>query len=165
MKNIQDSRKLWKEIYKWRKISASLIIYSIIITLWLLITNVCGKTIIENGTVYNPISQNISEIIEQEKTQGKTETFIITAYCPCTKCNGKWAGGITSTGVKAQSKHTIAVDPKKIPYGTKVIIDGHTYIAEDCGGAIKGNRIDVYFDTHKEALNFGRQTKEVTILN
>lgn len=92
------------------------------------------------------------------------EEYVVTAYCPCVKCCGK-SDGITATGTKATEGRTIAVDPNKIPYGTKVVIDGQTYIAEDCGGAIKGNRIDLYFDSHQEALNFGRQTKEVTILN
>ena len=56
---------------------------------------------------------------------------------------------------------TIAVDPQKIDYGDRVIINGHTYTAEDCGGAIKGNRIDVYFDSHEDALKFGVQYAEV----
>ena len=43
------------------------------------------------------------------------------------------------------------------PTEGEVIIDGHTYIVEDCGGAIKGNRVDFFFDTHEEALKFGRQ--------
>jgi 3D (Asp-Asp-Asp) domain-containing protein len=59
----------------------------------------------------------------------------------------------------------VAADTDVLPFGTKVIIDGNTYIVQDRGGAIKGNRIDLYFDSHQEALNFGRQTKEVTILN
>lgn len=86
--------------------------------------------------------------------------FKITHYCACTKCCGKWADGITATGTKATEGRTIAVDPNVIPYGTEVTIryaDGteHTYIAEDCGGAIKGNRIDVYMDSHGAALEAG----------
>jgi len=85
-----------------------------------------------------------------------------TAYCPCSKCCGKWASGITATGTTAEAGRTIAVDPTVIPYGSKVVLVdsrgfGHEYIAEDCGGAIKGNRVDIYFDTHDEALQFGRQ--------
>jgi 3D (Asp-Asp-Asp) domain-containing protein len=81
--------------------------------------------------------------------------FKLTAYCPCRKCCGKWANGITSTGVTAKAGRTIAVDPKVIPYGTKVVINGKVYVAEDCGGSIKGNRIDVYFNDHSDALDFG----------
>lgn len=90
--------------------------------------------------------------------------FKLTAYCPCSKCCGKWAGGITSTGVYAKANHTIAVDPSVIPYGTKVMINGVIYTAEDCGGAIKGNRVDVYHDTHSEALDFGVQYAEVYLV-
>lgn len=90
--------------------------------------------------------------------------FKLTAYCPCSKCCGKWAGGITSTGAMAKSNRTIAVDPSVIPYGSKVIINGQTYVAEDCGGAIKGHRIDIYHDTHSEALDFGVQYAEVYLV-
>lgn len=88
--------------------------------------------------------------------------FETTAYCPCVSCCGK-SDGITATGTKATAGRTIAVDPNIIPYGTEVIICGNTYIAEDCGGAIKGNRIDIYFDSHQEAIMYGRQTVEVFI--
>ena len=46
----------------------------------------------------------------------------------------------------------------------RIVIDGHTYVAEDTGSAIKGNRIDIYFDTHQEALNFGVQYADVYII-
>ena len=88
--------------------------------------------------------------------------FKITAYCPCVKCCGK-SDGITATGSKATEGRTIAVDPKVIPYGTEVVVDGHTYIAEDCGGAIKQKKLDIFFDSHQEALNFGVQYKEVFV--
>ena len=61
----------------------------------------------------------------------------------------------------ATEGRTIAVDPEVIPYGTKVLIDGHTYIAEDTGGAIKGNKIDIFVDSHQEAVNRGRIKREV----
>lgn len=91
-----------------------------------------------------------------------SEQFEITAYCPCIKCCGK-TDGITATGTIATEGRTIAVDPNKIPYGTEVIIDGKSYFAEDCGSAIKGNKIDLYFDSHQEALEWGVQEKEVII--
>lgn len=96
--------------------------------------------------------------------QYETETYTITAYCPCVKCCGK-TDGITASGVKAIEGITIATD-KSIPFGTKIYIDGvGERIVQDRGGAIKGNRIDLYFSDHQSALNFGRQTKQVTILN
>ena len=88
--------------------------------------------------------------------------FKLTAYCACIKCCGK-SDGITASGTQATAWRTIAVDPKLIPYGTEVKINDHIYIAEDCGGKIKNNRIDIFFDDHKEALNFGVQYSEVFI--
>lgn len=82
-------------------------------------------------------------------------TFKITAYCPCAECNGPWSGGATSTGVKASQGRTIAVDPRVIPYGTKVLIGGHEFVAEDCGGAIKGARIDLYLNSHNRCNSWG----------
>ena len=117
--------------------------------------------------------EDVVELTESEEVEGKEENepnltnlgeFKLTAYCPCSKCNGKWAGGITSTGVTAQAGRTIAVDPKVIPYGSHVVINGHEYVAEDCGGAIKNKRIDVYFDTHQEALDFGVKYTEVFMI-
>ena len=92
-----------------------------------------------------------------------TETYTLTAYCPCEKCCGK-TDGITASGIKAVEGVTIAADTSVLPLGTQVVIDDNIYTVQDRGGAIKGNRIDVYFDTHEKALEFGRQTKEITIL-
>ena len=87
--------------------------------------------------------------------------FRLTAYCACEKCCGEYADGITATGTTATEGRTIAVDPKIIPYGTHIIIDGHEYVAEDCGGGIKGDRIDVFFSSHEDALLFGVGEAEV----
>ena len=86
--------------------------------------------------------------------------FVITHYCACEKCTID-GDGITATGTKAASGRTIAVDPEVIPYGTTVIIDGHAYVAEDCGGAIKGRRIDIFMGSHQEALKAGVKVAEV----
>jgi len=97
-----------------------------------------------------------------------------TAYCACYSCCGKYPSnkyyGITKTGTRAKVG-TIAVDPRKIPLGTELYIEGlygaKNYgdgKAEDIGGAIKGNIIDLYFDTHKETINWGRQQVKVYIL-
>ncbi len=86
-----------------------------------------------------------------------------TAYCACSICCGPYASGRTATGTVARYG-TIAVDPSIIPYGTRLYIvaaDGSfTYgyaCAEDCGGAINGCRVDLFFETHSQALGFGRR--------
>lgn len=87
-----------------------------------------------------------------------------TAYCPCAKCCGPTAKGTTSTGIPA-TKGVIAVDPRVIPLGTRVYVDGYGYaVAADVGSAIKQNKIDVCFDTHQEALAWGLKKTKVYIL-
>ena len=114
------------------------------------------------------VSEVSEPIIEQEYTTAVAEreyievTATLTAYCPCVKCCGK-SDGITASGTQATAGRTVAVDTRLIPYGTEISIDGKTYIAEDRGGKVKGYTIDVFFDSHEEALNFGRQTKTVKI--
>lgn len=88
--------------------------------------------------------------------------YTLTAYCPCTRCCGK-DDGITATGTLAAEGRTIAVDPRVIPYGTHVLLifpDGtqREYIAEDCGGGVNGNHIDVFFSDHQAARVFGVQS-------
>lgn len=109
---------------------------------------------------------------QQPETASKWESigeFKLTAYCPCEKCCGIWAknrpNGIvyTASGAKAEAGKTIAVDPDVIPYGTEVKIGDHTYIAQDSGSAIKGNKIDVYYDDHSAALAHGVKYAEVMV--
>ncbi len=101
--------------------------------------------------------------------------FRLTAYCSCEKCCGVYAQNrptddygnelvLGASGMLLEAGRSIAVDPDVIPYGTVVIIDGQEYIASDCGGAIKENRIDIYMgDSHSDALDFGVQYAEVFI--
>jgi len=87
-----------------------------------------------------------------------------TAYCPDARCCGPYADGLTYTGIPAK-KGVIAVDPRVIPLGTRVYVDGYGYaIAADVGGAIKGNKIDVCFDTYQEAITWGVKKVKVYIL-
>ena len=113
----------------------------------------------------NKIGFDIAEKVEHEPSIETTNLgkFKISAYCHCVQCCGK-TDGVTATGTTVQANRTIAVDPRVIPLGSKVLIDGQEYVAEDTGGAIKGNRIDMYFSTHQEALNFGIQYKDITIV-
>lgn len=102
------------------------------------------------------------ETVKQETSKSglvSLGTYKITAYCACAKCCGK-TNGITASGTKVQAGRTIAA-PKNFPFGTKLVINGHTYTVEDRGGAIQGNRIDIYFNTHEEALQWGVKYLEV----
>lgn len=127
-----------------------------------LVTKEAKNKIIERGTkkpepvVTAPKEQTVASIpvsLEQDSAL----QVIATGYTPgdpgCT--------GITYTGTKA-ARGTIAVDPSVIPFGTKLYIPGYGYgVAADTGGAIKGNKIDLCYDTRTEALNWG--IKNITV--
>ena len=110
-------------------------------------------------------SLNITQV-----ATGDGVLFTCTAYCSCRICCGVYSPEVTgreahtATGTVPQQGRTIAVDPTVIPYGTVVVIEGlGTFVAEDCGGAVKGNHIDIYFDNHEDALKFGTQRLYVYI--
>lgn len=83
-------------------------------------------------------------------------TYLLTAYCPCEICCGQWSNTenpVTASGNPAVEGVTIAA-PSEFAFGTELVINGHTYVVQDRGGAITGNHLDVYFSTHEKALNF-----------
>ena len=99
----------------------------------------------------------------------KTIEMEVTAYCPCTMCCGPKAQGITASGknVHYNDGKFVAAD-RKFAFGTKLIIPGYasgkSVEVTDRGGAIKGNKLDVYFHSHTEALKWGRQKLTVTVV-
>ena len=104
------------------------------------------------------VKKTTAKSAKKNKKANKTKykkigTFKITGYCGCSSCCGKTTG-ITASGTKATAGRTIAADTSKLPFGTKVVINGHTYTVEDRGGAIRGNRIDVFFSSHAKALEW-----------
>ena len=109
------------------------------------------------------VQNNVTSRTSSSRTNSAGATlYKVTAYCPCMKCCGK-TNGITASGKKATAGRTIATD-SKFAFGTKLSINGTTYIVEDRGGAIKGNKIDLYFNTHAEALAWGVKYLPVTVV-
>lgn len=82
----------------------------------------------------------------------------ITAYCPCGECCGKWADGMTATGIPAVHG-IVAVDPNVIQIGSTVIIDGQRYLAADTG--VTGEHVDICVTDHREAADFGVRAADV----
>lgn len=102
----------------------------------------------------------------QETPSGGKEMYMsATAYTA--NCNG--CSGVTATGINLHTNpgsKVIAVDPNVIPLGSKVWVEGYGYaIAGDTGGAIKGNRIDVFVPTKEQAYRFGRKKVKIRVLN
>ena len=89
---------------------------------------------------------------------------IVTAYCACHICCGSWsATNKTVDGHTPKQGITVAAS-RSIPFGTKVLIDGHTYIVQDRLAKRFDNRIDVYFNNHRDALVFGKKRRDVTVI-
>lgn len=104
-------------------------------------------------------------------TEPEYIAFTATAYCGCSKCCGKWANNrpdgkvIGAAGVELKQGVSIAADLSVLPKWTSVEIkDMGTYIVQDTGGAMTGNRIDIYFDSHEDAMEFGVQTVYLRVI-
>ncbi len=92
----------------------------------------------------------------------------VTAYCPCQKCCGKGAHGVTASGhpISYNNGQFVAADTSILPFGTQLVIPGYASAPVkviDRGGAIKGNKLDVFFPTHEQARAWGRQWVEVIV--
>jgi 3D (Asp-Asp-Asp) domain-containing protein len=91
----------------------------------------------------------------------------ITAYCPCPKCCGQYSDGITACGHEIQPGDTFVAADRRYPFGTEMVIPGYSNSQPvqvlDRGGTIKGNRLDVFFATHQEALEWGVKYLDVKV--
>lgn len=97
----------------------------------------------------------------QESKPALLGTYQLTAYCACQKCCGK-SNGVTASGTQATQGRTVACN--NLAFGTRIMINGHEYVVEDRGG-MDNNVIDIFFDSHSEALSFGRKSCEVYLIN
>lgn len=89
--------------------------------------------------------------------------YKITYYCACKKCCGK-DNGITASGAKAKEGVTVAADTSKLPFGSKIYIKGIGWrTVQDRGGAIKGNRLDIYISSHNNPMPYNVQTLDVWV--
>ena len=93
---------------------------------------------------------------------GPTRIFKVTAYCSCAKCCGKVTGR-TASGTHAVAGQTVAASGQ-FAFGTKLNINGQEYTVEDRGGAIQGNRIDIYMNSHAEAVAWGVKYLPVQVI-
>ena len=85
----------------------------------------------------------------------------VTYYCPCEACCGRWADGLTATGLPA-APGIVAVDPEVIPLGSTVVIDGQRYLAADTG--VTGRHVDICMADHAATVEAGVGTAEVWIV-
>lgn len=113
------------------------------------------KEVIAQNAEINEKIDNL-KLLQKKQEESYLGVFELTAY---------YMGTRTATGTTPTPNRTIAVDPKVIPYGKKVYIEGYgTYIAEDCGGAVKGKIIDIYMKGYDNCIQFGRRKAKVYLV-
>lgn len=105
---------------------------------------------------------------QSEPSDGwRTVRMRVTGYCPCPKCCGKYSDGITASGHKIQPGDTFVAADKRYSFGTEMIIEGYDdnkpVKVLDRGSAIQGNKLDVFFHTHQEALEWGVRYIDVKV--
>ena len=142
-------------------------LYSMFMTIIFVVIMIYALSIelkVTNAEVIN--IESVETVVSEEVIDVKplvSEKYIATAYCACKKCCGK-TDGITASGVKAVQGVTVAMN-KSIPFGTRVYIEGvGERVVQDRGGAIKGNKVDIFFNNHSDALKFGRRTVNLTFI-
>jgi len=106
--------------------------------------------------------------VGQAEPRVRQVTMEVTAYCACVKCCGPNAAGITASGHDTSYNNSlfVAADPR-LPFGTKVLIPGYSDLPVeviDRGSAIRGDKIDVFFPSHDDAIHWGRRQLLVTIV-
>jgi len=112
------------------------------------------EQIADSSSAAEPIAESI-------EPQGEWETvrMRVTAYCPCPKCCGEYSDGITACGHKIRPGDVFVAADRRFAFHTEMVIEGYGNSQPvkvlDRGGAIKGNKLDVFFMTHQEALEWG----------
>lgn len=117
-----------------------------------------------NTDTETPIEHEVPQEEYTEDTSSNGEylgTYTLTAYCGCEACNSGNAG-ITAMGVKPSEGWTVACN--SLPLGTQISINGNTYEVQDTGNMDDGT-IDIFMNSHDEALNFGVQSADVYVIS
>lgn len=126
----------------------AVLVVTISLTMWCLPQD----PYVEHGPIHKPPA------IEASRGEARCLVMVMeaTAYVE--------TGNKTFTGTWPAAGRTVAVDPKVIPLGTRMYVEGWGWVvAEDTGGAIKGKKIDIYVDSKAQALKFGRKNVVVKI--
>ena len=112
---------------------------------------------------------SVNKMVGGSERSGEWQTvrMRVTAYCPCPKCCGEYSNGITACGHKIQPGEAFVAADKGYPFGTEMIIAGYNngkpVKVLDRGGAVRGDRLDVFFHTHEEALRWGVKYLDVKV--
>jgi len=115
----------------------------------------------------NPKRDRGSVGTTEQSSEWQTVQMRVTAYCPCPKCCGQYSDGVTASGLKIQPGDVFVAADKRYSFGTEMIISGYNngqpVKVLDRGGAIRGNRLDVFFHSHQDALEWGVRYLDVKV--
>lgn len=115
------------------------------------------------GAIEEYAEEPVSDAADAPLSVVSLGTYRITGYCGCEKCSGGHT--LTSSGTVPTANHTISADLSQLPLGTRLMINGLVYTVEDEGSSVRGNVLDIYYDSHEEALANGVFEAEVFLLN
>ena len=110
------------------------------------------------------VVQTVAEPYEEQEEPERVSlgVFTVYAYCPCETCCGQWSGGPTASGVMPEEGRTVAADWDVLPAGAEVYISGVGWrTVEDTGSGVTGNTLDLYMDSHQDALEWGVREIEI----
>lgn len=110
-------------------------------------------------TVSRPVGNKAKEDSSEQVYLWQTIRMRVTGYCPCRKCCGKYSDGKTASGHKIVQGDTFVAADSRHSFGTKMIVPGYNDCRPvqvlDRGGAIRGNRLDIFFNSHHKARQWG----------
>jgi 3D (Asp-Asp-Asp) domain-containing protein len=159
-----------REFYKQRFTKAAILLTAVLcaITTIVGISYARGSRIpMLSATVPGSTDQEMSPSITDSSSQWETVTMRVTAYCACRRCCGKFADGKTANGHKIRRNDVFVAADKIYPFGTEMIIPGYNngepVKVFDRGRVIRGNRLDVFFNSHKTARKWGVKYLEVKL--
>ena len=159
-----------RKLKLWVKAAISLIIVCNFAVMAKLYIDFKINEIIANAEELAKNQSQTSKVIEVENNDNVLSEyeyigeFLLTGYDDCPLCQEEFIG-MTALGVAPTVQHTVAVDPKVIPLGSHLLIDGVEYVAEDVGGAIKGYHIDIFVGSHEETFDsFCNKTADVYLI-
>lgn len=113
------------------------------------------------------VNTNVEYQLQEDKESWQVVRMRVTGYCSCSKCCGKHSDGITASNHRIRTGDTFVAADKFYGFGTQMVIPGYSndrvVTVQDRGKAIKGNRLDVFFDSHSQAQKWGVRYLDVLV--
>jgi 3D (Asp-Asp-Asp) domain-containing protein len=133
-----------------------------------------GRVTVLSATVTTPetvgravLNESETKAVPEQSDQWQTMRMRVTAYCPCQRCCGKYSDSQTACGHKIRPGDAFVAADKQYSFGTEMVIPGYSNAKPvkvlDRGGRIRGNRLDIFFHSHQEALKWGVKLLDVKI--